>query len=202
MERYKLMGTGKAQFNPMPDWSVYAILQIWSDERHALDFFNDNDLFESYRVNAKEYWVLFLKNKIARGQWNGVNPFKKSRDIDASNPYIVALTRATIKTSKLLTFWKFVPKSQTDLWKNEGLLFTKGIGEAPFKQMATFSVWKSEEYLNTFAYQTKGHVQAIGKTRKIDWYKEELFSRFQPYRSLGSWSDCKQWITSFTSDLA
>lgn len=39
-----------------------------------------------------------------------------------------------------------------------------------------------------FAYKSKDHQNAIKKTRQLDWYKEELFSRFQPYRSEGTWN--------------
>jgi hypothetical protein len=41
--------------------------------------------------------------------------------------------------------------------------------------------------LKAFAYQGKEHRGAIEKTRQLNWYKEELFSRFQPYLSVGTW---------------
>lgn len=188
LEFYKLMGTGKAAFNPMPDWSVYGILQIWENEEQANIFFSDNSLYKKYKSKSQEHWVLYLKNRVARGEWNGKNPFQRSKNIDKDIPLIVALTRATIKTKLLSTFWKYVPKSQTRLMTNEGLLYTKGVGEVPFKQMATFSLWKDENSLNEFAYRTKGHVGAIGKTRELNWYHEELFARFQPYKSFGNWN--------------
>jgi hypothetical protein len=188
LEFYKLMGTGKEAFNPMPDWSVYAVLQVWKNEEAANTFFSSNTLFERYRNKSHEHWVLFLKNRIARGEWNGHNPFRRSRTIDTTIPMVVALTRATIKTKLIFTFWKYVPKSQTHLFDNTGLLYTKGVGEVPFRQMATFSLWKNEKSLNEFAYQTKGHVSAIGRTRELDWYKEELFARFQLYKTVGNWS--------------
>jgi len=188
LEFYKLMGTGKEAFNPMPDWSVYAVLQIWKNEEAANNFFALNDLFQRYEKKSNQHWVLFLRNRMARGEWNGKNPFVRSKTLDQNIPLVIALTRATIKTKLLSTFWKYVPKSQTNLFDNKGLLYTKGIGEVPFRQMATISLWKNEQSLNEFAYQTKGHVSAIGKTRKLDWYKEELFARFQPYKSFGNWN--------------
>jgi len=62
-----------------------------------------------------------------------------------------------------------------------------GIGEVPLTQMATFSIWKNKEALMDFAYKSKEHAQAIVKTRKLQWYNEELFSRFQPYKTVGHW---------------
>ena len=80
-----------------------------------------------------------------------------------------------------------MPTSQQPLHDNPGLLFTKGIGEAPIVQMATFSLWKNAEALRAFAYQSAEHRAAIAQTRALDWYAEELFGRFQPYRSVGTW---------------
>jgi hypothetical protein len=67
------------------------------------------------------------------------------------------------------------------------LIYTKGIGEAPLVQMATFSIWESLDALKNFAYTSPEHKEAIRKTRQIDWYKEEMFARFQPYQSTGVW---------------
>jgi len=188
LQFYKLMGTGKEGFNPLPDWSVYAILQVWNSEEDANTYFTSHRLFERYKAHVSRYAVFFLKNKISRGEWDKKNPFQTSKSLDKNIPLVVVLTRATIKTKLLFKFWKFVPKSRAGLGNNEGLLYTKGVGEVPFRQMATLSVWTDENSLNAFAYQTKGHVKAIGKTRTLKWYKEELFARFQPYKLIGNWN--------------
>ncbi|TAI46652.1 DUF3291 domain-containing protein [Flagellimonas allohymeniacidonis] len=187
LEFYKLLGSGKKGFNPLPDWSVYALFQIWNDEKQAEDFFASSKLIRKYQNRTEESWILFLKSSISRGEWSGSNPFQKSPSLDQNNPYIVAITRANIKTKLLFKFWKYVPKSQHGLLENDGLIYTKGFGEVPIKHMATFSVWKDKKSLDSFAYQNNPHVGAIRQTRILDWYKEELFSRFQPYRSIGTW---------------
>lgn len=183
---YKLLGTGQEGFSPKPDFSTYAIIQVWENETFAMDYHLSNPLVKRYKEKSIEHFQVYLKNIIARGEWAGLNPFKKSSDLSDIQAYAV-ITRATIKTRLLVKFWKFVPKSRKGLMKNEGLLLTKGIGEVPFKNMATFSLWRSLDDLNKFAYQTKGHVKAIGKTRELKWYSEELFARFQPYKSYGTW---------------
>ena len=58
-------------------------------------------------------------------------------------------------------------------------------------QMATFSLWRDKESLMDFAYKSREHVEAIAKTKTLDWYSEELFSRFEPYKSIGSWEGIK-----------
>ncbi|MEM9823980.1 MAG: DUF3291 domain-containing protein [Bacteroidota bacterium] len=187
---YKLMGSGKGSgFNPRPDWSIYSLLQVWEDEASALAFLEQSDLMEAYKKHTQEHWTLFLKNIKAHGLWSGGNPFEVSQDLDSENPHLAIITRATIKTRKLLTFWNYVPTSERPIANNPGLIYTKGIGEVPVIQMATFSLWKNWESVKQFAYESAEHQEAIRKTRKLDWYKEELFARFQPYRSVGTWEN-------------
>ena len=120
--------------------------------------------------------------------WSGGNPFTASSDIDEANPLIAVITRATIRPSKLIKFWRFVPISQRPIQQGcPGLIYTKGIGEAPLVQMATFSIWESTEALRNFAYHSPEHLEAIKKTKELDWYQEEMFVRFQPYKSQGTW---------------
>jgi quinol monooxygenase YgiN len=184
---YKLMGSGKDGFNPFADWSVYALLQVWESEESANRFFDTSRLYQRYVGKTTQQWVIFLRSIKAKGTWAGVTPFVTSSEINTSNPYIAVITRATIKPKMLRTFWKYVPESQAPLKDNKGLLFTKGIGEVPFLQMATFSLWKDKQSLMDFAYKSREHAEAISKTRSLDWYNEELFSRFEPYRSKGTW---------------
>lgn len=184
---YKLMGSGKDGFNPFADWSVYALLQVWEGEEAADTFFNTSTLFKKYTNQTDQRWTLYLRNLKAKGSWAGINPFVPSKNINTDNPYIAVITRATIKPKMLFTFWKHVPASQMALKDNKGIVYTKGIGEVPFFQMATFSLWRNKESLMDFAYKSRAHVEAISKTKSLDWYSEELFSRFEPYKSVGTW---------------
>ena len=185
---YKLMGSGKNEgFNPFPDWAVYSLLQVWESEEDADFFFAEAKLMFRYRKNAEEIWTIYMKNISAKGEWSKKQPFQVSQDIDKNNEHLAIITRATIKPSKLLPFWKYVPTSHLSLKGNTGLIYTKGIGEVPILQMATFSLWKDWASVKQFAYESKEHHVAIQKTRELDWYSEEMFSRFQPYRSEGTW---------------
>ncbi len=183
---YKLMGSGKGMgFNPLPDWSTYCLLQIWDSESQADDFFKHSNLFERYRNRCHNIQTIYMKNIVSKGKWSGRNPFEASNNLDKDNLQLAVITRATIKFSKLRKFWSYVPTSHQQLSNNPGLIYTKGIGEVPIIQMATFSLWKNKEALQNFAYQSKEHAKAIKMTRELDWYKEELFARFQVYRFEG-----------------
>tara|TARA_B100000963_G_scaffold148756_1_gene129741 strand:- start:1058 stop:1759 length:702 start_codon:yes stop_codon:yes gene_type:complete len=189
---YRLMGSGKGRgFNPLPDWSVYSLLQVWESEEDANEFFRSSNLIDKYKSHTLESYTLYMKNIASVGTWISKAPFEKGTNLDSNLP-IAIITRATIKWHWLFRFWKYVPTSQEPLDGNKGLIYTKGIGEVPVIQMATFSLWKNFDAVKEFAYNSKQHKEAIRKTRKNEWYKEELFSRFHPYKSLGSWKENNQ----------
>lgn len=185
---YKLLGSGKGKgFNPLPDWSTYAVLIVWENEKAANDFFAAAKLARLYEEKTTEMWTLYLRHLTAKGAWSGQNPFAESKNVSPENPLLAVVTRATIKPKLLYAFWKYVPTSHRRLHDNPGLIFTKGVGEVPIIQMATFSLWRDKESLMSFAYGEKEHRKAVEQTRKLDWYSEEMFARFQPYRSVGTW---------------
>ena len=188
LEFYKLMGSGKGLgFNPLPDWSVYAILQVWKSAQVAEQYFAGS-LHQCYVDHTQNIWTLYLENIAVKGTWSGGNPFTEQVSTIPNKPLAI-ITRATIKTSQLYHFWKYVPSSQKGLADNDGLIFTKGIGEIPLIQMATFSLWQNEEKLKEFAYSGKAHKKAIELTRSRNWYSEEMFARFQVLKTEGSWDD-------------
>jgi heme-degrading monooxygenase HmoA len=186
---YKLMGSGRdIGFSIFPDWGVYALLGVWDNEQAANDFFNHSAIYKRYQRKSSEQWTIFMKPIQTKGLWSGGNPFTISSALDSNNPLIAVITRATIKPNKLLKFWRFVPISQRPIQRGcEGLIYTKGVGEAPVIQMATFSVWENLDALKKYAYNSLEHREAIKKTHQIDWYKEEMFTRFQPFKTIGTW---------------
>lgn len=176
---YKLMGSGKGKgFNPFPDWGTYALLICWESMAYAKKY-EESDVLKKYQEYSSAIKTYYMENIKSHGLWDQLNPFDASHVKPKDNDQIAVITRATIKPTKLIQFWSFVPKASKPIHANtEGLIFTKGIGEVPVLQMATFSIWKSLDALKNYAYQSKEHREAIQKTRKINWYKEELFARF------------------------
>lgn len=176
---YKLLGTGKKEFSIVPDWSEYAFLATWNSTQEARDFFSESDFiraYENHSCSQKTYQLSCIK---AHGTWDGKQPFSVNKDAQVGlNDTIGVITRASVKWHKLIRFWRYVPTSHKALWDNPGLIFTKGIGDIPLLEMATFSLWKNQESLMAFAYQNEHHKKAIVLTKKHNWYSEELFSRF------------------------
>lgn len=186
---YKLMGSGKGHgFNPWPDWSMYALLQVWSSEAAAEAFFENHSLIQAYKSKGMAWRVFWLKTIQAHGYWAGLQPFVP----DAAAPkdgQVAIITRATIRPSMVLKFWKYVPTTAKAIEQASGLLFTKGIGEVPVFQMATFSQWEDMAAVKEFAYKQSAHREAIHLTKSLNWYEEELFARFYPFKITGNWPD-------------
>ena len=58
----------------------------------------------------------------------------------------------------------------------------KELVRLPFIQQATFSIWENIESVTDFAYKNKNHAEIVKKTRQRNWYKEDLFARFEIIR--------------------
>ncbi len=184
---YRLLGTGAGNgFRPDPDFSVYAFLGVWDEASQADHFIKHSRLFGLYRKHAGEVWTVFLKTLRAHGRWSGQEPFVPEQPVPPGE-MIAVITRARIARNRLLRFWKKVPAASAPLAWQEGLVLAFGIGEWPVTRMATFSIWKDEAALQAYAYGRPEHLEAIRLTRELNWYSEELFARFRPVRSEGSW---------------
>ncbi len=186
---YKLLGSGQDGFKPQPDWSVYSLLQVWDNINDAEKFFESSKLIEKYKKHSSNLSHIYMTSIAAHGRWSGQEPFKPDNSNTDTNKPLAVITRASIKTKELRRFWKYVPQTQKAIEEAEGLIYTKGFGEFPIWEMATFSLWKNLDYAKTYAYKNQAHAKAIKMTRQYDWYKEELFSRFQVEKVEGHWPE-------------
>lgn len=176
---YKLLGTGAgAGFSLFPDFSTYSILCVWDDSKSANDFINNSE--HSIKISKKAFSRndYFLKPIKSHGKWDGINPFNVYDSNFDKNKSVAIITRATLNFTKLIEFWNSVPKASNAIKNAKGVLWFKGIGELPFIQQATFSIWENLESVTNFAYKDLNHSEIVKKTKKRKWYKEDLFSRF------------------------
>lgn len=186
---YKLMGTGKnGSFDIHPDWNQWAVLIILNDEFGMMNDENRKVKMQSMKgsfINAYLNFFnckvenIFMKPLASHGTWDGKYCFGKDLIRKESQGKIAVLTRATIRFNRLKNFWTHVPKMNEKMNENEGLIYSIGMGEIPFIKQATLSIWQDEASMKNFAYQQKEHVEVIQKTRKENWYSEEMFTRFE-----------------------
>ena len=183
LQFFKFLGTGGGSgFSLSPDFSTYAFLGVWNDRSQYNDCVNEHPVFLQYKEKASSQRELVLSPVNSHGKWSGKNPFKTPENpkssFEDSNLKAVVITRATLRWNRLLSFWKAVPAASRAINNAQGVSYFKGIGELPFIQQATVSIWESFEAVNTFAYKGKEHATIVKETKQKKWYKEDLFSRF------------------------
>lgn len=176
----KHLGCGAGNgFSVWPDFSLYAWIGIWEKEVNAIDFFERDARWLHFTNNSSEIKGWDAEPLKGHGTWNMSQPFDFSEADTLWNGKIAVITRASIRTSQALRFWWNVPGASQHIIGKKGLIFAKGIGEFPLIEQATLSVWESASDLDQFAYKSKEHAPMIKKTRKFNWYKEEMFVRLK-----------------------
>lgn len=186
LQFFKLLGSGgKDGFSTRPDWGSYALLTTWKDESDFEQFLKSKVLSDLLS-RSYEHFEIRLRAFKLKGEWNGLQPFRQQHG-DAKAEKIAVLTRASIRRSKLLQFWRNVPGVSAKLFQHEGVEFAKGVGEWPWIEQATLSIWDSQQAMQAFAYKGEEHAEVIRQTRRRDWYREEMFCRFEVVWIRGSW---------------
>ena len=171
----KLMGTGTGKtFTPSDaDLQQWAILFVAQD----LQVIESSRFITQWRKRSTKVDKYLLKPVSSHGKWSKREPFEISGEKHSGGP-VVAITRARLKWSQSIRFWRSIPPVVLDLHQSPGLRFSIGIGEAPIGLQGTFSLWESPGALRDFAYKNAPHRAVIEDTKRFDWYSEELFARF------------------------
>ena len=178
LQFYKMLGTGAgAGFSLRPDFSTYALLTVWDTEQCKVKAFDKAAVLQAFFDRSAEQRIYSLSPIHTHGNWSGQSPFEVQKPL--GDKPIGVITRATLNPTRLLEFWRHVPQASRAIKQAKGVGFFKGIGEWPFVQQATFSVWESAEAIRTFAYVSQAHASIVKKTRQRKWYKEDMFNRFE-----------------------
>jgi hypothetical protein len=188
---WKLMGSGKnGTFDKTPDLQQWAILTVSNlkFKEVQLKHFGEQILLQKLYGNFIRNWIDFFNCETVtyllepiegHGLWDRKKVFGELPPKSDYEGQIAVLTRATIRISKLKQFWKNVDDVASKMAGSEGFINSYGIGEIPWVKQATFSVWQNKAAMKNFAYQMKEHQEVIQKTRKENWYSEDMFVRFK-----------------------
>lgn len=183
---WKLCGSGTGEgFTPKPNTAVWAILATWPDKETARTLISTAPVFRRWRAHATESWTILLEPTSARGKWSGVCPFTATAAPGAGP--IVALTRASMRVSTFLRFWRRVPDISAAIGHDPNVIFKIGIGEVPLLHQITFSVWPDATSMAHFARGDGPHGRAIQAVRAENWFAEELYARFRILDDWGTW---------------
>jgi len=203
----KQLGSGEnGGFGLKPSLSIQGLFLVFDDCPQAFDFWHNHPLARRYKQSASECFGLIASPLRARGSWSGQRPFgleiqstmsqstkgqtktSQSRQHTEARPNetIAALTRASIRISKAAAFWSKAPAAQSSLADHPGCMLAIGLGEAPLLRQATFSVWQSDAAMDAYA-RTGAHLAAIKAAGMGHFFNEDMFVRFKPLASFGSW---------------
>lgn len=174
----KLLGTGYGVTFAPGDANLrrWALLACWASHADARRF-DSAAMPARWRRLAEEQWRVELRPLASHGRWSRRAPFGHPQPERWGGP-VAALTRARLAPRRALTFWRSVPPVAAALRDQDGVLAAFGIGEAPVGWQGTFSAWRDQAALRSFAYDCAAHREVIERTGQVGWYAEELFARF------------------------
>ena len=173
----KMLGCGKGEtFTPSDaDPIRWGCLVVIPESQLAQ--LDSSSTITKWRSKSISEFRVVLDPITSTGMWSKQKPFEPSAPVNFDGQ-VVAITRARIKASQTMRFFKSVPPVTASLHSSPGLISTIGIGEAPIGLQGTFSLWESMQAIKDFAYKGAAHQKAIAQTVEFDWYAEELFARF------------------------
>lgn len=185
----RVLGTGRGSSTaPSTEFDRTALFCLFDDESCA-DAFIDS---VQHRRYSTESWHVKMRGAGGHGAWRG-------REIPSllgtthhptavrSNGPLAMITRADVRPRAWRTFSRNARVVDRELATTDGLLAVLGIGEAPILRLGTFSLWRDVAAIERFAHGHPEHSRVVAQTRREDWYGEEMFARFEPYWSTGTW---------------
>jgi hypothetical protein len=175
----KLLGTAPGFGPTSADLTRWAALLIWDDAEAAVGF-EDTRPARRWRALATAYGRLDLRLLSSRGTWAGQEPWgEQEPGAETAHPGpVMALTRAALRPSRAIAFWRALRAPARAIPRAPGLITAFGIGEAPLGRPGTVSLWRDAQHLVEFAYRNPDHRRVVHETPGRRWYAEELFARF------------------------
>lgn len=184
----RVLGTGKGRSTaPGAQLTRTALFCVFQSEVGADEFTSR----VMHRRGTHESWHVKMRGAGGHGAWRGHEIPRMLSVGGAASPVagapVAMITRADVRASAWRAFARDAEIVDEELHSSDGLLSVVGIGEAPILRLGTFSLWRDLESMKAFARNRPEHTRVVARTRNERWYGEEMFARFTPYWSAGSW---------------
>jgi hypothetical protein len=182
---WRLLGTGRGS-NTAASINVRrtALFAVWERE-DDLDRFLRSSAIADRWMRAEEAWHVRLRAISGHGSWRGFDVLP-ALQVGSDGGPIAVITRASVRMRAWPAFTRDGSIVSADLQRADGLLGALGMGEAPVGRLGTFSLWRRADDIVAFARSLR-HADVMRRSRHEGWYREELFARFEPYASAGTW---------------
>jgi spheroidene monooxygenase len=168
-----------------PSATRQGLFCVFDDEPQARSFVETSPIVAQYRRHARELCTVVLQPLSSRGSWDGF-----ALSVGAVSPAeprpVAALTRASIRPTRMWDFWRRAPAAQVALEAVAGCRLGVGLGEVPLLRQATFSIWDSVAAMDAYA-RHGAHQEAIMASRAGDHFSEWMFVRFAVLQLRGQW---------------
>ena len=189
LQLLRVLGTGRGSSTAPGSQSVRtAVFALFESETNADAFIAR----VQRRRGLAESWHVKLRGAGGHGSWRGVEVPRLMGDdaaerIRRGTSPIAIITRADVRLRSWRAFSRDARIVDTELRASRGLLAVIGIGDAPMLRLGTFSIWQNLEAMSEFGHRAPQHGRVVSRTRSERWYGEEMFARFEPYWSAGTW---------------
>lgn len=181
----KVLGSGhEGGFGLRPSGSRLGLFLLFDTAAAAQAFVQDSPLLQEWRAHTRELCIAQLRTSSARGSWDGQALAVTTPPAEAGP--VAVLTRASIRPSRALAFWRLSPASESALDHAPGCLLSAGLGEAPVLRQATFSVWDGLASMQAYA-RGAAHGEAARSAYAAGCFSESMFVRFVPLALAGTW---------------
>ena len=172
----KVMGSGhEGGFGLRPSFNRHGLFCVFAGQE-AADAFLQSAWLKQIQPHVKTGRWLTLEAFSSRGRWSGQEI--KATAAPPVNEPVVSLTRASIRWSQALRFWRLAPPAEASLARAGGCSLSVGLGEAPILRQATLTVWDSMAAMNAYA-RSGAHEVAIRTAYDGCHFSESMFVRWR-----------------------
>lgn len=184
---WRLLGTGRgSETGPSADLSRTALFAVWESPDALAEFRTASTIGRRWS-ELPEAWHVTLAAAGGHGTWRGVDPLDGLTSGPDHGP-VAVITRADVRLRSWRAFRASGRRVAPEVTAAAGLIDVVGIGEAPVGRLGTFSLWRDDAAIRSFVTNSPNHRAAVRSTRSDDWYAEEMFARFRPLSSDGTWA--------------
>ena len=181
----KVLGSGfNGGFSTKPSLTKQGFICVFDSQENASTFLDNASILQAYRDHSSEMFTATLQAYSSRGSWSGFSI--QSSGIKPDKGPIASLTRASIRPTKAMQFWRKAKPAEDSIIHANGKILTAGLGEAPYLRQATFTIWDDEQSLDHYAQQG-AHLAAIKAAYGKDYFSESMFTRFVVRSAQGVW---------------